>query len=185
MPFSLESAIEAILFASGDPVDISRISAVLGVGEPAVVSAAQTLSETYIKTGRGIRIIRVDKSYQLCSSPDYADVIRIALERGKPPRLSPQTLEALTVVAYFQPVTRAYVEQVRGVDCTNSLQVLQTRGLIEKHGHLAIPGRPSLYRTTDEFLRTFGLQSLDELPPLPGTEVQVEGQLSMEGFGID
>jgi len=182
MAFNLESAVEGILFASGDPIEISRIAAVLGVAESVIIQAVGELAERYERDRRGLRIIRIDKSYQMCSSPDYADIIRIALERGKPPRLSPQTLESLAVVAYFQPVTRSYVEQVRGVDCTNSLHVLQTRGLIERHGHLAVPGRPALYRTTEEFLRTFGLRSLDELPPLPGGEAATDGQLSIAGF---
>jgi len=179
--FDIESILEGILFVSGDPVESKRIAAVLGVSDAAVNIAADSLAQKYESERRGIRIVRLESALQMCSAPEYAETIRLALEKGRPPRLSPQALETLSVVAYFQPVTRAYIEQVRGVDCTNSLQVLQIRGLVERHGHLNTPGRPSLYRTTDEFLRTFGISSLSELPPLPGADPPDE-QLTFESL---
>ena len=173
----IESAIEGILFASGDPLDAARIAAVLGVSRADVLDAAAAMSGKYEAARRGIRLVRIENSLQLCSAPELADTIRTALETGKPPRLSQAALEVLSVVAYFQPVTRAYVEQVRGVDCTNTMHVLATRGLIKRQGHLAVPGRPGLYVTTDDFLRTFGIVSLDELPSLPGG--QDSGQMTL------
>ncbi|MDR0916792.1 MAG: SMC-Scp complex subunit ScpB [Oscillospiraceae bacterium] len=167
---NIEAALEGILFAAGDPIESARIAAVLDVSQAEVLAAADVLARKYEREGRGVRVVRLEDALQMCSAAEFADVIRLALEKGKPPRLSPQSLEALAVVAYFQPVTKAYVEQVRGVDCSNSLHVLQIRGLVERRGHLAVPGRPALYYTTDEFLRTFGLNSLAELPPLPGKD---------------
>ena len=117
----------------------------------------------------------MEDSYQLCSAPDYADVIRKAFEIRKSAKLSQPALEALTVVAYYQPTTRAYVDQVRGVDSSYTMGLLQERGLIEECGRMQVPGRPRLYRTTKEFLRVFHLSSLDELPEMPGLEP--EGQL--------
>ena len=116
---------------------------------------------------RGIRIVRMDASYQMCSAPEYAPYIRKTLEGRKPPRLSQPALEVLAIIAYYQPVTRAYVDQIRGVDSAYTVGLLLERELIEESGRLAVPGRPILYRTTKNFLRSFGMSSLEELPPLP------------------
>ena len=166
----IEGAIEGILFVSGEPVRISRIAAVLGVGEPDIEQAAERLRDAYSFGRRGIRLAMLEDSLQLCSSPEFADYIRLALEVRKPPQLSQPALEVLAVAAYFQPVTRAYIEQVRGVDSAYTVGMLIDRGLIEPCGRLSAPGRPRLYRTTHVFLRTFGLQSLKELPELPEVE---------------
>ena len=170
----LEAAIEGILFASGDPVSIERIAAVLGVDPRLVIDAAEAMRVSYETNGRGIRLVRIENSLQLCSAPQFADYIRLALESGKQPRLTQPALEVLSVIAYFQPATRAYIEQVRGVDCTYTISLLQSRGLIEPRGRLAVPGRPVLYGTTQAFLRTFGIVSLDELPELPATAEREE-----------
>lgn len=164
---NLKSAIEAILFAAGEPVPAARISLILEVDEDAVYSAAKELADEYSFNQRGIRLLRLDASLQLCSSPEYASVISKTLEQRKPPMLSQPALETLAVVAYFQPVTRAYIDQVRGVDSSYTVGVLLERGLIERCGKLDVPGRPSLLRTTEVFLRTMGVSSLDELPELP------------------
>ncbi|MDR3311193.1 MAG: SMC-Scp complex subunit ScpB [Oscillospiraceae bacterium] len=181
----IKAAIEGILFASGDPVDVSRIAAVLGVTRGEAESAALELAHDMRQSGRGVRVVRIENALQMCSAPELADVIRTTLESGKPPKLSPQALEVLSVVAYFQPVTRAYIEQVRGVDASNTLRMLQTRGLVERCGHLNVVGRPSLYATTDAFLRTFALESLSELPPLAGSPVAPDGsaddQITIDG----
>ena len=164
---NINSALEAILFAAGEPVPAARISLILGVDEDAVFSAAKELADFYSFEQRGIRLLRLENKLQLCSAPEYASVISKVLEQRKPPMLSQPALESLAVVAYFQPVTRAYIDQVRGVDSSYTVSVLLEKGLIEKCGKLDVPGRPSLLRTTDAFLRTMGISSLDELPELP------------------
>lgn len=161
------SVIEAILFAAGESVPVARLSLILGTGEDEVVAAAQELRERYECEQRGMRILQLDDRLQMCSAPEFAPYISKALEQRKPPMLSQPALETLAVVAYFQPVTRAYVEQVRGVDSSYTVSALCERGLIEECGRLEVPGRPAVFRTTDVFLRTMGISSLKELPPLP------------------
>ena len=163
----LSSALEAILFAAGESVPIARISLVLGVDESAIEVCAEELREEYLNTGRGMRILKLDDKLQMCSAPEYAGYIGKILEQRKPPMLSQPALETLAIVAYFQPVTRAYVEQVRGVDSSYTVSVLCERGLIEECGRLEVPGRPAVFRTTDVFLRTMGVSSIEELPVLP------------------
>lgn len=163
----LKNALEAILFASGDPIPAARVSLALGVPEEAVLAAAGTLAREYEENRRGIRLLRLEASLQLCSAPEFAKAVTRAIEHRAPPRLTPPALEALAVVAYFQPVTRAYVEQVRGTDSAYTVGSLAEKGLIAPCGRLEAPGRPVLYRTTDAFLRVMGLRALDELPPLP------------------
>ena len=169
----IESAIEAILFASGEPVKISRIAAVLGTGEEDVVAAANAMRDRFSFERRGVRLLRLEDTLQMCSSPEFADDIRRALEARKPPQLSQPALEVLSIIAYFQPVTRAYIEQIRGVDSSYTVGLLADRGLVEAAGRLAAPGRPMLYKTTNVFLRAFGIESLRELPELP--EVEADG----------
>ena len=176
----IEGAIEGILFASGEPVSVERIAAVLGVDDTLVINAAERLRDKYSFDRRGIRLVRLDKQLQLCSAPEYADYIRLALETRKQPQLTQPALEVLAIVAYFQPVTRVYIEQVRGVDSSYTVGLLQERGLIEPCGKLAVPGRPTLFRTTPVFLRTFGLSMLDELPELPDDESPSDGQISIQ-----
>lgn len=163
----LSAAIEAVLFAAGDSVPAARLSLILGRSEEEIFSAAQGLAEEYEAGGRGVRLLRLDKKLQLCSAPAFAPVIAKVMEQRKPPMLSQPALETLAVVAYFQPVTRAYIDQVRGVDSSYTVGVLTERGLIEPCGRLEAPGRPSIYRTTDVFLRTMGISELSQLPPLP------------------
>jgi len=167
----IECAVEAILFVSGEPVRISRIADVLGVDEEKIETAADKLRDVYSFERRGIRLVRLEDTIQLCSSPEFADYIRRALETRKPPQLSQPALEVLSIIAYFGPVTKAYIEQIRGVDSSYTVGLLQERELVESCGRLAAPGRPMLFRTTHNFLRTFGLESLKNLPELP----QVEG----------
>lgn len=164
---NIKSALEAILFAAGEPIPAARISLILEQDEETVWDAARELSEQYEKEGRGIRILKLDKALQMCSAPEYAAVIGKTLEQRKPPMLSQPALETLAIVAYFQPVTRAYIDQVRGVDSSYTVGVLIDRGLIERCGKLDVPGRPSLLRTTDVFLRTMGISELSQLPTLP------------------
>ncbi|MDR2358039.1 MAG: SMC-Scp complex subunit ScpB [Oscillospiraceae bacterium] len=170
----IESAIEGILFASGEPVKIGRLASVIGVEQSLIADVAARLGDSYSLGGRGLRIVRLEDSLQMCSSPEFADIIQLALESGRQPRLSQSALEVLAVVAYFQPVTKAYIEQVRGVDSSYTVSVLQNRGLIESVGRLDAPGRPMTYGTTSTFLRTFGITSVDELPVLPEPEDESE-----------
>ena len=163
----LKSTIEAILFASGEPVSAERISLVLGVSKDEIFRAAKELADELSFAQRGIRLMRMEESLQLCSAPEYAQSITFALERRKPPKLSQPALEVLAICAYFQPVTRAYVDQVRGVDSSYTMGILLERGLIEACGKLDVTGRPSIYKTTELFLRTMGISELAELPKLP------------------
>ena len=176
----LEPAIEGILFAAGEAVSAKRIAAVLAVSEQEVLDAAKRIADRLRSERRGIRLVRLENALQLCSAPELSDVIRQALETRKPPRLTQTALEVLAVTAYFQPVTRAYIESLRGADSSYTVGVLQERGLIEPCGTLDAPGRPTLFRTTPAFLRTFGLSSLDELPPLPRQEGDEPEQLRIE-----
>lgn len=175
----LSAALEAILFASGDPVPAARIAQVLGVETEQVFAAAGALAEQLETRGRGIRLLRLDADLQLCSAPEFAQTISHALEQRRPPRLSPSALEVLAIVAYYQPVTRVYIDQIRGVDSSYTVGVLTERGLIEPAGRLEVPGRPTLYRTGDAFLRTMNISSLNELPTLPdvGTD---EGIIALQ-----
>ena len=163
----ISSAIEAILFAAGDSVPVARLSLVLGVDEKEINLRAKELQDKYSFEQRGMRILRLDDKLQMCSAPEFAPVITKTMEQRKPPMLSQAALETLAIVAYFQPVTRAYIDQVRGVDSAYTVGMLTERGLIEVCGRLDVPGRPSMFRPTDGFLRTMGISELSHLPPLP------------------
>ena len=176
----LESALEGVLFASGEPVPVERLCLGLEVDRTTLEAVAQQLMDKYSYERRGIRLLRLDGSYQLCSAPEFAPYIRKTLESRKPARLSQPALEVLSIIAYYQPVTRAYVDQVRGVDSSYTVGLLQERELIEPAGQLAVPGRPTLFRTTKNFLRSFGLSSLDELPELPDSQEGSQMTLKLE-----
>lgn len=163
----LSWGVEAILFALGEPVLTDKLAQALGCTLEAAEAACRALADMYQQEGRGIRLVRLEESWQLVSDPAWGETIRALLERKRPDKLSPAALETLAVVAYFQPVTRVYIDQVRGVDCSHSLSLLLDRELVEPCGTLDAPGRPILYQTTPAFLRVFGLESLEELPPLP------------------
>ena len=162
----LQRAIEAILFAAGERIEISRLSMVLETDEKEIEQAVDALADELSFNRRGIRILKLEKGYQMVSSGEMADYITKALETRKPPKLSSSQLETLTIVAYYQPATKAMVEQIRGVDSSYSIGALLNKKLIEDAGRLNVPGRPIQYRTTPDFLRTFGLSSLDELPQI-------------------
>ena len=177
----LESALEAILFASGEPVQVDRICVALDIDRPTVEQLLQKLMDYYAYERRGIRLLKIDDSWQLCSAPDYAETIRKAFEIRKPAKLSQPALEVLTIIAYYQPTTRAYVDQIRGVDSSYTVGLLLDRHLIEECGRLQVPGRPRLYRTTQSFLRAFHLNSLEDLPQMPGLEADGQMRLDDEG----
>jgi len=167
---NITAAVEGILFASGEPVPMKRLASVLEIDDRAVEYAIVQLEAHYNDGERGVRVLRMEDAVQLCSAPEYADVIRRMLEKRRVPQLSPTALEVLAIVAYFQPVTRAYVEKVRGVDSSYTMSTLLARGLIESCGYLQVLGRPTLFQTTKTFLRTFDLTKLEDLPPLPDPE---------------
>jgi segregation and condensation protein B len=166
----LQRAIEAILFAAGERVEISRLAMALEADEKDIEEATDKLADDFAFNRRGVRILRLDKGYQMVSSGEMADYITKALETRKPPKLSSAQLESLTIIAYYQPATKAMVEQLRGVDSSYSVSALLNKKLIEEAGRLNVPGRPILYKTTPDFLRTFGLSSLEELPPIEKVE---------------
>ncbi len=176
---------EGILFASGEPVSIERICMATELDRPTAEQVLRRLGDYYAYERRGIRLVQMDESYQLCSSPDYADTIRRAFEIRKSAKLSQPALEVLTIIAYYQPTTRAYVDQVRGVDSSYTMSLLLERGMIEECGRLQVPGRPHLYRTTKKFLRDFHLSSLEELPELPGLETEGQLRLTEDGTILD
>lgn len=179
----IQRILEAILFASGERMETARLAAVIGVSECDIEAAAEDLANQLSFDRRGIRIIRLERGYQMVSSGEMADYVTKALETRKPPKLSSSQLESLAVIAYYQPATKAMVEQIRGVDCSYAVAALLNKKLIEEAGRLNVPGRPIQYRTTPDFLRTFGLSSLEELPPIekisfgePIAEEAVENQ---------
>lgn len=176
----MQRAIMAILFAAGEPVDVRRISLSLEADVDDVHRECQSLMDTLSYTRSGIRIVRLENAYQMCSSGEMAPYVTKTLETRKPPKLSASQLETLTIIAYYQPATKAYVEQLRGVDSGYSVNALLTKKLIEECGRLNVPGRPILYRTTPDFLRTFGLQSLEDLPEIELMNFQARPQVSEE-----
>ena len=175
----IESAIEGILFAAGEPVGVERLCLALEIDKDTADAVCRRLADYYSYERRGIRLLRLDNSYQLCSAPEYAEPIRKAFESRRPARLSQPALEVLAIIAYYQPATRAYVDQIRGVDSSYTVGLLLERELIEECGRLAVPGRPIQYRTTQNFLRAFGLSSLEELPELPNASPE-DGQITLE-----
>ena len=162
----LQRAIEAILFAAGERIETSRLAMALDADPNDISLAADALADELAFNRRGVRIIRLEDGYQMVSSGEMADYITKALETRKPPKLSASQLETLTIIAYYQPATKAMVEQIRGVDSAYSITALLNKKLIEDAGRLNVPGRPIQYRTTPDFLRTFALNSLDDLPEI-------------------
>ena len=157
-------ALEAILFAGGEPVPAARIAAALEFSEQNVEKTAVLLEQKLSSKDSGIELLKLSDGYQLATKKQFEEPIRTVFELRRSTPLSSAAFEVLAVVAYNQPVTKAYVEQVRGVDCSGVMSSLVLKGLIEECGRLDLPGRPILYGTTDTFLRCFGLGSLDELP---------------------
>lgn len=164
---NIKSAIEAILFASGSSVELSKIANALEISEKQAEEQISSLIDDYTGSQRGITIIKLKDAYQMVSVKEYAPQIRTIMDLRRNSPLSQAALEVLAVVAYNQPVTKAFVEQVRGVDCSGVIGSLTLKGLVEEKGRLELPGRPLLYGTTENFLRCFNISSLEELPALP------------------
>jgi len=167
---ALAAALEAILFSAGEPLELKRLADALETGAEEVKQALEVLREALSAQERGICLLRLGEQYQLCTKQDYAQAIRGVMEIKRNTPLSAAAFEVLAVIAYNQPITKAYIEQVRGVDCSGVIATLCQRGLIEERGRLDLPGRPLVYGTTAQFLRCFCLESLEDLPPLPERE---------------
>ncbi len=173
---NIECALEAVLFSLGEAVEIEKLAEALEVKEEEVKEASIALQKKYDEENRGIKIIEIENSIQMCSNPEYFECIKRVTQIKKQAGLSSAALETLSIIAYNQPVTKGTIEFIRGVDSTYSVTRLLERGLIDELGRAETPGRPILYGTTTEFLRCFGLKNLEELPPLPEKEVPVEQQ---------
>jgi segregation and condensation protein B len=169
---SAQAAIEAILFASGEPVPVERLIDALEIDKQTVRRLLSMIEERINSLQGGLCLIRTEDAYQLTTRPEYAEYIRRALDIKRNMPLSQAAMEALAIVAYSQPVTKGYIEEVRGVDCSGIMSNLVAKGLIEEQGRLEVPGRPILYGTTPDFLRCFGLASISELPPVQGLTAQ-------------
>ncbi len=169
-----QAAIEAILFASGEPVPVSRLALALELDEETTARIAEDWAQDVNTRAGGITALRLGESFQLCSSKAYAGYVRKAMDIRRNTPLSQAAMEVLAIIAYNQPVTRPFVEQVRGVDCSAVMQGLQQKGLIEERGRMDLPGRPLLYGTTENFMRCFGISSLEQLPPLPQKQEAME-----------
>ena len=167
------SALEAVLFASGDPISIDRLSQTFEIKPEEVEKYVKELEKRYESQNSGFYVVRLENTYQLVTREEFAPYIKTAFDIKRRTPLSPAALEVLAVIAYNQPVTRAFIEQVRGVDCSGVVTTLVEKGLIEERGRLELPGRPLLYGTTKTFLRSFSLSDLGDLPPLPKDDPQV------------
>ena len=183
----LKSVLEAVLFASGEPLDIEKTAKTLLVDKESLENCLSEMMEEYKNDTHGIELLNLAGKYQFATKEEFAPEIRAVLSMKKNTPLSSAAFEVLAIVAYNQPVTKAFIEQVRGVDCSGVIATLCQRNLIEEHGRLDLPGRPLLYCTTDNFLRCFEISSLDELPELPektgsvstSDSEDVDGQMSL------
>ncbi|MCI5905367.1 MAG: SMC-Scp complex subunit ScpB [Oscillospiraceae bacterium] len=167
------SIIEAILFASGEPVEIQRLSEAAGIDTDTVEKIVQLLNDRYETNESSMQVLRLADSYQLCVKEQYIDYIRAAMETKKAAPLSAAAMEVLTIVAYNQPVTKGFVEHIRGIDSSSVVNSLVEKNLLEEAGRLDVPGKPIAYRTTSAFLRCFQLSSIDDLPAVPNGDGQV------------
>ena len=167
-----QAAMEAVLFASGEPIAVSRLAEVLELDQDTTISLAEDLLQDYNTRDSGLAIVRMEDQYQMCTRKEYASHIRRAMDIRRNTPLSQAAMEVLAIVAYNQPVTKAFIEQVRGVECGAVVQGLVQKNLLEEKGRLELPGRPLLYGTTPDFLRSFQIKGLDELPPLPQKDAE-------------
>ena len=170
-----KAAIQAILFASGEPISAERIATTIKLDKSTVSKLLKNLMDDFDKDESGICIIKLDDKYQMCTKSTYSDFVKSALDLRRHIPLSQAAMEVLAIIAYNQPVTKSFVENIRGVDCTSIVSNLNTRNLIEERGRLDLPGRPLLYGTTLNFLKCFEIMSVDELPELK-SDVKVDGK---------
>ncbi len=179
------ATVEAVLFAAAEPLEYTKLATVLGMDDEQILLCLDALNVKYGEESSGICLLQLDNKYQLCSKKEYVDAVRAVLDLKRNTPLSQAAFEVLAIIAYNQPITKPYMEQIRGVDCAGVVNTLVQRGLVEEKGRLDVPGRPVLYGTTPDFLRCFSLNSLDDLPELPKDDREVlmsdvdNGQLSL------
>lgn len=174
---SLQGAVEAILFACGEPMGRDKLAQSLGKNEDEISAVLDSLAQKWNTADSGIHLIKLEDSFQFTTNPRFIEPVRTALDLRRNAPLSQAAMEVLAVIAYNQPVTKAFVEQVRGVDCSGVVGSLVQKGLVEERGRLELPGRPLLYGTTEAFLRMLDISSLSELPPLPKDEEESEAEV--------
>ena len=179
------ASVEAVLFAAAEPIEYTKIAIALGMDDEQILLCIDAHNEKYSAEDSGICLLQLDVKYQLCSKKEYVEAVRNVLDLKRNAPLSQAAFEVLAIIAYNQPITKPYIEQIRGVDCSGVVNTLCQRGLVEEKGRLDVPGRPVLYGTTSDFLRCFSLSSLSELPELPKEDKEVlmsdvdNGQLSL------
>ena len=161
-----KAAIEAILFASGEPIEIDKISSSLEMDRKTVDKLINEIKDKFDSLDSGICVIKLSNKYQMCAKSKYSNYVRNILDLHKHTPLTQAAMEVLAIIAYNQPVTKSFIEQIRGVDCSRIINNLSVKNLIEEKGRLELPGRPLLYGTTLNFLKCFEISSIDELPPL-------------------
>lgn len=173
------AAVEAVLFAVGEPIELDKLAQACELEEELAVRVIERLNDRYREQGSAFEIAKLGSCCQMMTKADYSRYIKSAMETRRQAPLSQAALEVLAIVAYNQPVTRGFIDQVRGVDSSGVVKSLTERNLLEEHGRMTdIPGKPIAYRTTENFLRCFGLNSLDALPPIPGST----DQLSLDDY---
>ena len=177
--------VEAVLFAAAEPIEYTKLASVLGMDDEQILLIMDELNKKYDEDDSGICLLQLDTKYQLCSKKEFIEAVRNVLDLKRNTPLSQAAFEVLAIIAYNQPITKPYIEQIRGVDCSGVVNTLCQRGLVEEKGRLDVPGRPVLYGTTSDFLRCFSLNSLDDLPELPEGDKEIlmsdvdNGQLSL------
>lgn len=177
-----KAAVEAILFAHGDAIGADKIAEALEIPKDQTVAILEQLQKEYEKADRGLCILPLGDKWQMATKTAVQEPVKRVLDNRRNTPLSQAALEVLAIIAYNQPVTKGFIEQVRGVESGNVVNNLVEKGLIEEHERLMVPGRPLTYRTTANFLRAFGLSSLADLPPLPANLAeQAEGEETEEG----
>ncbi len=174
-----EGKIEAVLFISGNPVHFDKLCEIFSLSPAEMLSELKSLEKIKEKEESGLSLIKIDGAYQLCTKQETSEYVKRFLEMKKAPPLSKAALEVLAITAYHQPVTRSFIEQVRGIDSSSIVAGLEDKGLIAECGHLDAPGRPALFVTTEAFLRSFGLESIEDLPELPNEFSLDNGQMSL------
>ena len=179
------AAAQAVLFAAAEPVEYNKIASVLGIDDDTMLTILDELKNKLDAEDSGICLLQLDNKYQLSSKKEFVEAVRDVLDLKRNTPLSQAAFEVLAIIAYNQPITKPYIEQIRGVDCSGVVNTLCQRGLVEEKGRLEVPGRPVLYGTTSDFLRCFSLNSLDDLPELPEGDKEIlmsdvdNGQLSL------
>ena len=170
---TVSAAIEAVLFASGEPISVKRLAEAVEIEEETVYKICKTIQDRLNEEESGVCLMEMNDCFQMCTKPAFAEIVKKALEIKKNIPLSQAAMEVLAIIAYNQPITKSFVEQVRGVESSQIVNNLVEKGLVEEAGRLEVPGRPISYRTSLNFLRCFGLSGLDRLPPLPDENGQV------------